>query len=54
MLLPMVVTTCPATESIASRKSVARSSEFSWPPLLYGASLWKRRYRTVARFARFN
>src|SRR4051794_18280191 len=53
LLAPMVVTTWPATESIASRKSVACWIDTRLPPLLYGASFAKRIQRMVARFAGF-
>ena len=33
---------------------MARSSVLMPPPLLYGASLWNRIQRTVARFAAFD
>src|SRR3954464_5926559 len=53
LLAPIVVTTWPATEPIASRKSVACSGDTRLPELLYGASLAKRIQRIVARFAGF-
>src|SRR3954471_20432940 len=54
LLEPSDETTWPATESIASRKLVACSSDARRPPLLYGASLWKRFQRRVARLAAFS
>ena len=48
---PNAETSWPAVESIASRKSVARSSVAVPPPLLYGASLWNRIQRAVSRLS---
>ena len=51
LLAPSDDTSCAAVESIASRKSVARSSVLVPPPLLYGASFLNCTQRRLARCA---
>ncbi len=51
---PNVETTWAAAESIASRKSVCRSSVSVPAPVLYGASLWNWTQRAVTRLLLFS